>query len=531
VTPTAIYARYSSDLQSERSIEDQIALARAHAAREGLMITATYEDRAMSGASVQQRTGLQHMLADAAAGRFKALVVESLDRLSRDQADMATLYKRLRFHGVEIREVHGGIATPINAAVRGLMGSLFLADLAAKTHRGMAGNIREGKSAGGRAYGYAPVPGQPGQLVIVDHEAEVVRRIFTAYADGQSPRTIAAALNADHVQPIMGQRWNASTINGRKDRGNGILGNALYAGELVWNKVKMLKHPDTGRRISRANPPSEWQRMAKPELRIIDADLWAAAQARRKMDDPRGNLTRQPKSLFSGLLKCHCCGGSLVIKGRKGAAVRIECSVHKESRACPNNRVYNLTRIEDAVLGSLKQELHDPQLIDVYVREYNAARRELARSHEDTRARTERRLAAVTGELERTVTLMIKGLVDPERHAPRVKELETEEKVLRATLAARPSAEVISLHPQAIERFLEDIDNLSQCLAAGKPASPLLRSLIKRITVQPDYTFTIEGHLAHLINLPGLTGTMGGIGVVAGEGVGQAPLFWLAGVA
>jgi site-specific DNA recombinase len=526
---TAIYTRYSSDLQSERSIEDQVALARAYALREGLTIVTTYEDRAMSGASTAQRHGLMNLLADAAAGRFKVLVVESLDRLSRDQADMATLYKRLRFHGIEVREVHGGIATPMNAAVRGLMGTLFLVDLAAKTHRGMAGNIREGKSAGGRAYGYAPVPGQPGRLVIVEHEAEVVRQIFAQYAAGDSPRKIAAKLNENNVPPILGQRWNASTIQGRKDRGNGILGNALYSGEMVWNKVKMLKHPDTGRRISRANPPAEWQRKPVPDLAIIDAETWAAAQARRTVYDPRGHTTRQPRYLLSGLLKCHCCGSTLVIKGRKGNVVRIECSAHKESGTCANNRTYNLTRIEAAILDSLKCELADPQLIEAYVREYNATRRELARSAEGTRHKTERRLAAVTGELERTVTLMIKGLVDPERHAPRVKELEIEEKQLRAELARQPMAEVITLHPQAITRYREDMECLSQCLAAGTPEAAMLRRLVKRIVVQPDYTFNIEGRLSELINLPGLSGPKGGIVVVAGEGVGQYPTFWLAG--
>lgn len=108
----AIYARYSSDLQSDRSIEDQIELAKSYAAREGLIVTAFYEDRALSGSSLQGRPGLARLLRDAAERLFTHVIVESLDRLSRDQADLATLYKRLTFLGIEIREVHGGKATP-----------------------------------------------------------------------------------------------------------------------------------------------------------------------------------------------------------------------------------------------------------------------------------------------------------------------------------------------------------------------------------------------------------------------------------
>src|SRR5262245_36495441 len=160
----AIYARYSSDLQTEKSITDQIALCRNYAEREGLAIVETFEDRALSGASVHGRFGLERLLRVAADDRFQVLIVESLDRLSRDQGDLSTLYKRLTFLGIEIREVHGGKATPLNTAVRGLVGAIYLTDLADKIRRGQAGVVREGRFPGGRPYGYQPVPGKPGLL-------------------------------------------------------------------------------------------------------------------------------------------------------------------------------------------------------------------------------------------------------------------------------------------------------------------------------------------------------------------------------
>ncbi|WP_348637456.1 recombinase family protein [Bradyrhizobium sp. ISRA430] len=53
-----IYARFSSDLQNERSIEDQLSLCQSYAEREGLTVISTYEDRARSGGSVMGREGL-----------------------------------------------------------------------------------------------------------------------------------------------------------------------------------------------------------------------------------------------------------------------------------------------------------------------------------------------------------------------------------------------------------------------------------------------------------------------------------------
>ncbi len=140
-----------------------------------------------------------------------------------------------------------------------MMASYFLENLAHKVRRGQAGVIRSGRRAGGRAYGYRPVPGRPGEMTIVEEQAETVRRICRDYARGRSPRSIAGAINREGIAPPRGSSWNASTITGSRQRGSGILGNVLHRGRLIWNRVRMVKDPDTGRRVSRVNPESEWQ--------------------------------------------------------------------------------------------------------------------------------------------------------------------------------------------------------------------------------------------------------------------------------
>lgn len=84
----ATYSRFSTQMQRDASIEDQERLCRERAEREGWEITATFSDRALSGASML-RPGLQSLLEAASQGRFDALITEALDRLSRDQADIA----------------------------------------------------------------------------------------------------------------------------------------------------------------------------------------------------------------------------------------------------------------------------------------------------------------------------------------------------------------------------------------------------------------------------------------------------------
>lgn len=148
-----IYARYSSDQQREASIEDQIRLCRAQIEREGWEHMTNYTDRATSGASAL-RAGYQKLMEDARAGRFDVVVAEALDRLSRDQEDVAGLYKRLSFAGVRILTLSEGEITDLHVGLKGTMNALYLKDLAQKTRRGLEGRVRQGRSGGGLCYGY-----------------------------------------------------------------------------------------------------------------------------------------------------------------------------------------------------------------------------------------------------------------------------------------------------------------------------------------------------------------------------------------
>src|SRR5450631_610868 len=179
-----------------------------------------------------------------------------------------------------LQAVHDGTADAILIGIRGLVGQMQREDGAKKVRRGMAGVVRDGRHAGGRAYGYRAVLGHPGQLEIVEEEASIVRRVFAAYATGRPPRDIAHDLNREGVRPPRGRQWNASTINGNAQRGAGLIFNDLYVGRIVWNKVRMVKNPDTGKRISRPNARDQWQtiealkwsRLSEQKFRV---DKWS----------------------------------------------------------------------------------------------------------------------------------------------------------------------------------------------------------------------------------------------------------------
>ena len=155
VSPTkkaVIYARFSTDLQNERSIEDQVTLCRDYASREGMNIAEVFEDRARSGGSLMGRDGLLRLLDRAKERSFDIVVVEALDRLSRDMEDLAGIHKRLSFLGIEIRAVHEGVVNTVLVGLRGLVGQLYREDNAHKVRRGLVGRVGQGLNAGGKAY-------------------------------------------------------------------------------------------------------------------------------------------------------------------------------------------------------------------------------------------------------------------------------------------------------------------------------------------------------------------------------------------
>lgn len=483
----ALYARFSTDLQSDKSVDDQLDLCTAFARAQGWTIAEQHHDRARTGTTTHGRDGLSRLLDGARAGRFDTIVVEALDRLSRDQEDLAGLHKRLTFLGVQIVAVHDGVADQVQVGIRGLVSALFITDLKHKIRRGMGGVVADGRVAGGKAYGYRPVPGRPGEPEIDEAEAAVVRRIFTEYAAGVSPREIAAGLNADCVAPPRkGGTWNASTINGNAARGSGILHNRLYVGEIVWNRLRMVRDPDTGKRISRENPPEEWRRADAPHLRIVSQDVWDQVQGRNlpRQHHSRRHETQKGRRLLSGLLRCGCCGGGLSSIGEWRGQRRAKCSRHQESRGCANGKRYDLRKIEGAVIQMLAERLGQPDAARAWIESVQADERDGAKR----RAKAERALREAEAKVERLQVMLIDGRIDPAFFDRQIGPARAEVAARAEELKAAPATNVVTLHPGALAGMAEVLSIMVAELpdadpVADRDAIEAVRSLIKHVRV------------------------------------------------
>ncbi len=508
----ALYARYSSDQQREASIEDQLRMCRIYAEKQGWSVIDSYSDRAISGASLL-RPGIQELIADAGKERFQVILAEALDRLSRDQEDIAGLYKRASFAGVKIVTLSEGEITPLHIGLKGTMNALFLQDLADKTRRGLRGRVEQGKSGGGLCFGYDAVrkvdaKGEPvrGERKINEAEAEVVRRIFNEFAAGKSPRTIARQLNADNVMGPRGRVWMDTAIRGHASRGNGILNNELYIGRLVWNRQRFVKDPDTGRRVSRANPREEWVIHEVPELRVVEQILWESVKSRQaaiKVDwSGRGQNQfrdrRRPRHLFSGMIKCGVCGGGYAMT----SSHRMGCSTRRNKGTCTNAHTIPRETVEKRVLAALGDRLMDPALFKEFCTEFTRAINGARNAQFATLEGARKDLTRIERQIGSLIDAIKDGLYQPSMK----NELDNLEarKAQLIDQQARAQLPPPLMHPNMAELYREKVAELHAALNNDNQrtaAADILRTLISAIVLTPN-----DGKLAIR-----LSGDLGGI--------------------
>ena len=344
-------------------------------------------------------------------------------------------------------------------------------------------------------------------------EAEVVRRIFSEYASGISPKRIATRLNQAQIPGPAGREWGFTTIYGNPKRGNGVLNNELYVGRLVWNRQRFIKDPDTGKRVARLNPREEWIIQDVPQLRIVAQDLWDAVKIRQDMvKHNAGSIEengiwerRRPRYLLSGLTRCGRCGGGFSMI----SATHVGCSTARNRGTCGNRTAIKRAALEERVLGALKGRLMDPTLFrefcEEFTREMNRLRMQGGASLEAARSEIKR----IDRQLDTLLDLILKsgkGAAAQRINAEMV-QLEARKKDLEILLI--DAAEPPLLHPEMAIFYREHVAALHLALGnADGPdqakASECLRSLVSKIVLTPEdgrLAIDVHGDLAGILSI------------------------------
>ncbi len=505
------YGRKSFDDPDDRtaSVADQRVFAERYAERHGLALIAFHGDDGITGATME-RPGLRDMLARVASGGVDVLIIEDVDRLSRDAEHLMYMVKLFRLHRVAVHTVVAGRIDDLVMAFKGIIGEQQRMRIAYTTRRGLKGKAMRGGATGGKVLGYRrEIIGDEAQggardrLAIDDEQAGLVRRIFQLYAAGHSLKQVCAILNAEGVpSPRARERgrynagiWNPTTLSGDPALGEGILNNELYIGRRIFNRRTWVEVPNEQRGFSRQprlNPEAEWIVRDEPGLRIIDQPLWDAVKARqtaaRAARDARFALTgrklaggREASHLLSGLVRCGCCDQPFLASG----GGRWRCKGHRAG-ACDNGSI-TTRELETRALAGIRERLLTPDLIRRFAASLQQELEEAARTANVDRHRLEADLRNVRARIATLVTRIEEDADAPRALSARVKQLEQEETVLERAVLMAPDRKVVRLPANYEAIYRRAVVDLDGHLGSGDAmaARAAIRPLIEKIVVQP----------------------------------------------
>ena len=190
-----IYARYSSDTQTEQSIEGQLRVCNEYAKNNDILILRTYIDRAMTGTN-DNRPDFRQMIEDSKKHDFNVVLVYKFDRFSRNKYETTKHKKTLKDNGVKVVSATEYIPDSPEAIILESMiegyAEYYSAELSQKVKRGMNETRQKGNFTGGTIiYGYKV---ENHKVVIDEEKAEVVRFIYDQYAQGVYVKDIIKTL-------------------------------------------------------------------------------------------------------------------------------------------------------------------------------------------------------------------------------------------------------------------------------------------------------------------------------------------------
>ena len=372
-----------------------------------------------------------------------------------------------------------------------------------------------------------------GEREIDPVQAAIVRRIFQEYAEGLAPRRIAGRLNMEKIPGPRGGLWNASTINGSRQRRNGILNNELYTGTITYNRQRFVKNPDTGKRISRLNPETEWVKTQVRELRIIDDESWKKVQEiKARYSSLKGNKRQTKKRLLTGLVKCGSCGGAMTIVNRN----RYYCSAKRERGTCNSTVGIKVQELEDRILTGLRDILVGKEgMIEVFVEEFKAEVARLRKTRGALDRQVQQDLNKVNTAIKRCLRFITEGDGDPGLVRDELRSLEDRKRSLEQAQKISVEEALVEVHPNIADLYAKKVINLQSLLeddVTCQQATDLVRSMVDRVDVaegvergKPEVTLvgTLAAILDYASQIKTATSDRDGGRVLMVAGVGFEP--------
>lgn len=521
----AFYSRFSTDRQKQSSIEGQERLCATYAFERKWVEYKRFSDSERSGTTTMGRAGLFEMLAAAERGEFDVLLVEDIDRTSRDAADMHQIAKELDELDIVICTVAGGVVTDIELAFKAVQNQQFIKQNVLKSKRGQELAVSQGRFSGSITYAMRKIRkldarGEPinGLREIDPEKAAIVRRIHEEFDAGRTTFEICASLNAEGVPGPKGKGWRPGALLGNRHGGLGILRNPIYIGEYQFRKTSRRRRK--GKMKMRFTDQSERMITQHPELAIVERDLWDRNQARlvENFDRPF-HAKRKVEYVFTGRVHCGVCNSTCIVTDGKYV-----CTGRQQKGICSNPRRVSREAVETSIFDRVKVHVLNTAVLGPAL---TAFREEVERVRSEHVAKVNSQGARLNEIDQRIANLMVQlGSAGEASFASQLlmdelERLGAEKRSLERQVKQAPPPPPVAGDVTAIISSISDtLGRLHQALQAddaeASRAKELLRGLVTRIVLTPtpgsvtdgrgagDMTVTVEGPMAALIDLADL---------------------------
>lgn len=472
-----IYARYSSDKQTEDSIEAQVRACRDYAAAKGFQVVNVYADEAISGkgSATASRKQYQKMLRDAEKGTFDTILIHKYDRIARNLGEHVNLEKKLSSLGVSLIAAAQDFGTSNEAKImRALMWSLseyYLDNLSSEVKKGHKETALKGLHNGGVApFGYDVVNQQ---YVINELEAVYVRKLFIAAMNRQGFTEILQEMEA---RGIKGKRGKAI----RYPQVYEMLRNEKYTGVYVYSPQ------EEARRADRRDKPNA--------IRIENALPIIISKAKfmevQKIMSERKQTGAKAGYLCSGLVYCEC---GAKMHGMKSKRKGHEYHYFYCSKKC-GAPVIHMDEVDKAAIDYLHDLLspENQQKIMLALRQYQSGERGRM---DEFKAVLSKRIA----EKQRQYDTLMKNLSSAALPAEIITDIGKQMQTLKEEIAALEATEP----PK--DFTVEQITAWLNALKAS-PDDKAVHLLIERIDIKEKTVFSVTSTLKTVLGNHGCGG-------------------------
>jgi site-specific DNA recombinase len=408
-TRAVLYARFSSDMQREESIEAQIRAMREFAEKKDYVIVDEYIDRAKS-ATTDRRPEFQRMIKESARMGFDIVLVHKLDRFARNRYDAAHYRHQLRRNHIELRSVVENLdSSPESIILESVlegMAEYYSKNLAREVEKGKRENALQGKHVGGTPpLGY-DLDRTTMKLVINEHEAACVRLIFRMALDGKGYDAIIKELNERGYRTKRNGLFGANSIHD-------ILKNQKYTGVFVYNR-SAAKDAD-GKRNGHAYKNVDemiFVEGAVPQI-VSKSDFDTVQRVMSVRTNRPGAGKAKRTYLLSGKIVCGLCGSLYngnckPDDGRSPTYTQYRCSRFNRKIMCTNKTIRREV-IEALVLEKLAERIFDDNMIPRIVNGYRQFLVERDADAVSRRDSLKASLEKTKKELRNLVSLMAKS--------------------------------------------------------------------------------------------------------------------------